>query len=160
MNTKLLFQTIHFVNQLSICGAVSNWCHQFGLIGRVKFFVDNEMLTKSQRDEVQLLVFPPTIPSGKRIRENALCFEVLTRIKTAHISARISLLPTSCYNREKKYKIRSNGDDGWGTITPLFRESTLSKSFPKSHVWTLFPNAQSLDQLGKFKLWKFLMDME
>ena len=30
-NTELLFRIIHSVNQLSICGAVSNWCEQFGL---------------------------------------------------------------------------------------------------------------------------------
>ena len=29
MNTELLFQTVHSVNQLSIYGAVANWCHQF-----------------------------------------------------------------------------------------------------------------------------------
>ena len=30
-NTELLFRIIHSVNQLSIYGAVSNWCAQFGL---------------------------------------------------------------------------------------------------------------------------------
>ena len=30
-NTELLFQIIHSVNQLSIYGAVTNWCEQFGL---------------------------------------------------------------------------------------------------------------------------------
>ena len=30
-NTELLFRIIHFVNQLSIYGAVANWCEQFGL---------------------------------------------------------------------------------------------------------------------------------
>ena len=30
-NTELLFRIIHSVNQLSIYGAVSNWCEQFGL---------------------------------------------------------------------------------------------------------------------------------
>ena len=45
MNTELLFQTIHSVNQLSIYGAVANWCHQFGLTeeenGRTCLHVDN-----------------------------------------------------------------------------------------------------------------------
>ena len=31
MNTELVFQTVHSVNQLSVYGAVTNWCHQFGL---------------------------------------------------------------------------------------------------------------------------------
>ena len=30
-NTELLFRIIHFVNQPSIYGGVSNWCEQFGL---------------------------------------------------------------------------------------------------------------------------------
>ena len=30
-NTELLFRIIHSVNQLSIYGAVANWCEQFGL---------------------------------------------------------------------------------------------------------------------------------
>ena len=33
-NTELLFRIIHSVNQLSIHGAVSNWCEQFGVTGR------------------------------------------------------------------------------------------------------------------------------
>ena len=30
-NTELLYRTIHSANQLSIYGAVSNWCEEFGL---------------------------------------------------------------------------------------------------------------------------------
>ena len=30
MNTEILFQTMHYVNQLSVEGAVANWCYQFG----------------------------------------------------------------------------------------------------------------------------------
>ena len=29
-NTELLFRTIHSANQVSICGAVSSWCEEFG----------------------------------------------------------------------------------------------------------------------------------
>ena len=35
-NTELLFRIIHSVNQLSICGAVTNWCEQFGLTDEEK----------------------------------------------------------------------------------------------------------------------------
>ena len=35
-NTELLFRIIHSVNQLSVYGAVSNWCEQFGLIADEK----------------------------------------------------------------------------------------------------------------------------
>ena len=55
MNTELLFQTIHSVHQLSVDGAVANWCHQFGLAeeekGRTSFPLDNEILTKLKPEE-------------------------------------------------------------------------------------------------------------
>ena len=64
-NTELFFQTTHSVDQLSIYGAVANWCHQFGLTeeekGRTNFYVDNKMLASLQPEEVQLLVSPPTV---------------------------------------------------------------------------------------------------
>ena len=42
LNTRVLFQTVHCVNQLSVFGAVANWCYQFGLTekGRVAIPVD------------------------------------------------------------------------------------------------------------------------
>ena len=63
LSTEFLFQTIHSVNQLSVYGAVANWCHQFGLTeeekGRVSTPVDNKISTKLKPEEVQLLVSPP-----------------------------------------------------------------------------------------------------
>ena len=45
MNTELLFQTVHSVNQVSVYGALTNWCYQFALKeedkGRVGIIVDN-----------------------------------------------------------------------------------------------------------------------
>ena len=70
MNTELLFQTIHSVNQLSVYGAVAN---QFGSTeekkGRGSNLVDNKILTKLKPEEVQLLVSPPTKATGIRMRE-------------------------------------------------------------------------------------------
>ena len=39
----------------------------------------------------------------------------------------------------KKHKLLPDGADGWGTITLLCREYTLSRSFPKSQVLTAIP---------------------
>ena len=36
MNTELLFQTVHFVNQLSVYATVTGWCYQFGLTDEEK----------------------------------------------------------------------------------------------------------------------------
>ena len=50
MNTELLFQTIHYVNQLSVYGAVTDWCYQFGSTeeekGRASTSMDDKILTK------------------------------------------------------------------------------------------------------------------
>ena len=58
MNTELLFQTIHSVNQLSIYGAVAKRCHQFGLTqeekGRANFC--------GQQDVVKLTTRRSTTP--------------------------------------------------------------------------------------------------
>ena len=63
-NTELLFQTVHSVNQLSVYGAVANWCYQFGLTeeekGRVAILVDNKIWTMVEPEEVELLASPPT----------------------------------------------------------------------------------------------------
>ena len=72
-NTELLFHTIHSVNQLSIYGAVANWCQQFGLTqdekGRANLSVDKKMLTSIPPGELQLLVSPPTMAPGNGMRE-------------------------------------------------------------------------------------------
>ena len=36
MNTKLLFPTVHSVNQISVYEAVTDWCYQFGLTNEEK----------------------------------------------------------------------------------------------------------------------------
>ena len=75
MNTELLFQTIHHVSH----GAVTDWCHQFGLTekekGRVSLPVDNKMLTVV----VELLVSPPTQALGNRRQGNVLSFKALEK---------------------------------------------------------------------------------
>ena len=71
MNTELLFQTVHSVNQLSVYGAVTNWCYQFGLKeeekGRVGIPVDKKVLTMVEPQEVQLLLSFPTQAFGNRM---------------------------------------------------------------------------------------------
>ena len=71
MNTELLFQTVHSINQLSVYGAVTNWCYQFGLKeeekGRVGIPVDNKILTMVELEEVHLLVSLPTRAFGNRM---------------------------------------------------------------------------------------------
>ena len=78
-NTELLFRIIHSVNQLSIYGAVSNWCEQFGLteeekgqerhLGR-KEYVTQSVLSSVNSQDVKVLVSSLRLPSGNRVRRN------------------------------------------------------------------------------------------
>ena len=81
MNTELLFQTLHSVNQLRVYGAFGNWCHQFGSTeeekGRASIPVDNKILTKLKLKEVQHLVSSPTRATGNRIPERVQSFDEL-----------------------------------------------------------------------------------
>ena len=55
---RSLKQFIQSVNQLSVYGAVANWCNQWGLTeeGRVAIPVDNKFSTLVEPGEVELLV--------------------------------------------------------------------------------------------------------
>ena len=76
-NTELLFRIIHSVNQFSICGAVANWCEEFGLWPTAKEnSVSKEILKSVNSQEVNSLVGAPrTGPaSGNRLRECLAAF--------------------------------------------------------------------------------------
>ena len=94
-------KTVHSVNQLSVYGAVANWCHQFALTeeekGQVGIMVDSKSLTMVEPEEVELLVSPPTQALGKRMQGGELSLQTLE--KKIHNSAK-NFLPTSCDRRE------------------------------------------------------------
>ena len=75
-NTELLFQIIHSVNQLSMYGAVSTWCEQFGLTEEEKVqekqkrIRDPRCIDKCEITRSKILVSPPILVSGSRLREN------------------------------------------------------------------------------------------
>ena len=141
MNTELLFQTGHSVNQVDVCGAEANWCYQIGFTedekGRTITTVDNKILTKLKPEEVQLLVSHPKRATGNRMPERVQSFQELTgQIHLTQLCEKAFLqdLVTS----GKSYKIRPNADDGWGTVTHLCREYSSSRSYPKPKLWQLF----------------------
>ena len=70
------------------------------------------MLTSIVTEELQLLLSPPTMAPGNRMRENILNFETLSsrihltqQCAKAYFEYRVTA--------GKKYKTRPNGDDGW-----------------------------------------------
>ena len=75
-NTELLFRIIHSVNQLSIYGAVSNRCEQFGLTQeekrqeKQKESVTRGVLTSVKSQEVKLVVLPPKTSIWKQFAKN------------------------------------------------------------------------------------------
>ena len=82
VNTELLFQTVHSVNQLSAYRAVTSRCNLFGLKeekGRVGILVDNKILTMVESEEVELLASPPTQAPGNRMQGSVLSFKALEK---------------------------------------------------------------------------------
>ena len=83
-NTELLFRSIHSVNQLSISGAVSNWCKQFVLTEEErelerplarKESVTKGVLSSVNSQEVKLLVSSPRPASGNSLQKNIQDFD-------------------------------------------------------------------------------------
>ena len=103
MNTELLFQTVHFVNQISVYAAVTDWCYQFGLANeekeQVAILVDIGILTVVDPEEVEMLVYPPNLALGNKMQGSA-SFRILE--KRVHMTqlCEKSLIPASCDSRK------------------------------------------------------------
>ena len=133
-DTELLFQTVRCVNQLSIYGAVANWCYQFSLTeeekGRVAILVDKKKLIMVEPKEVELLESSPTQAPGNRVQGGTLIFQLLEKkVQFTQLCERAffqHLVIAGNY-----YKIRPNADDGCGRVTPLCREYHRGKKKAK-----------------------------
>ena len=131
-NTELSFRTIHSANQLSIYGAVSSWCEEFGLRpnerekrGREReptserlVAKENEQLLKRVKpQELNSLVQTPrsdNLASGNRLRECLKRFETL--------------------EKDIQFTI-PDVDDGFGDRTPACRKYTLLRENSDSRVY-------------------------
>ena len=111
------------VNQLSICGAVTNWCEQFGLTEEEKGqekqreSMTKGVLTCVKSQEVKLLVSPQKLVSGNSLQENIQDFESLTDTirftKVCEDAIFVHRVPAGM-----KYKTKPDEDDGFGQIIP------------------------------------------
>ena len=85
INTELLSQTVHLLSISSVsCGAVANWCCQFGLTeeekGRVAILVNFFFfLTMVEAEEVELLASLPTQAPGNRMQGGVLSYQILEK---------------------------------------------------------------------------------
>ena len=159
-NTELTFRNIHSVSQLSIHGAVANWCEQFGLTEeeagkeRQKESVIKGVLTSVKSQEVKLLVSRPKRVSGSSLREknrtSSRWHRQFTRV---------------CELALFRHQV-SPGDEL--TKLDLTRTTVLGRSFYYAEntrflEWTHNPESlqqfleeQILDQSLKSRSWKFL----
>ena len=144
--TELLFQTVHSVNQLSVCGAVASCCHQFALTeegkGQVGIVVDNNFLTMVEPEKVELSVSLPTQASGNRMQGGALGFQTLEK-KIQHTQLCEKAFFQHLVIAGNYYKIdRMQPTDG-GRVTLLCREYSSSRSYPKTKALSAVPHHHS-----------------
>ena len=138
-NTELLFQTVHSVNQLSVYGAVANWCYQFGLTEKENEKKWNRWyLLRPRRLETRM-------PGG------ASSFQILEKKVQPTKLCEKSLLPTSCDCWEllqNSTECRRRMVKSYSSVENIRVLDFIRK--PK-HC-QLFPKAPSLDQFRKFTL--------
>ena len=138
--------TTHSANELSIYGAVSSWCEEFGEktqnqkrvdFGKGSWQKKNEQFLKNEKpQEVNSLVQTPRSdnpPSGNRLRECLQRFETLDKdiqftkvCEDASFWRRVSI--------GMSYKTIPDVDDGLGDRTPACREYTLLRADSDSRI--------------------------
>ena len=146
-DAELLFRIIHSVNQLSIYGAVSNWCEQYGLRanekGQERFLGKGEAVNKEKiksviSQEVNSSVSSPRQASGNRLRENIQDLESLSEtIQFTNVCELASfwyLVSTGV-----SHKTKPDEDDGFGEPIPVCRGYTLPRATPLSRAHAEIP---------------------
>ena len=97
--------------------------------------MDNKILTKLKPEEEQLLVSLPKRATGNRMPEVQSFDELAGQIRLTQSCENFRYLVAA----EKKYKIRPNADDGWGTTAPLCRENSICRFYPKAQALAAIP---------------------
>ena len=142
-NTELLFRIIHSLNRLSIYGALSNWCEQFGQTEEEKGqdkprgkkeSVTKSVLTSVKSQEVNLLVCSPRPASGRSLWDKIKDFESLPEtIRFVRVGE--DTIFVHWVSASMSYKNRPDEDDGFGQIIPFCRDYTN----PRSRVFAAIP---------------------
>ena len=151
---KGLFQTVYSVNQLSVYGAVANWCYQFGSTedekGRASTAVDNKILTKLKTEEIQLLVSS----EKSNWKQDARKSPELRRNDQSDTSDTImwkDFLPISCGRREaveNSTKCRRRMEKIYSSVSRILEFSILSENQSivgysrRHHYWTSFRSSR------------------
>ena len=162
-NTELLFRTIHSANKLSVYGAVSHWCEEFGRTPHEKEDTSDKFASKENEEilkmlnpqEVNSLVRTPrngSPASENGLRESLRNFESLsktnqfTRIcENASFKHRVSA--------GMRYKTSPDVNDGFGDFTTACR---VYAHTPNPDRMQQFQEEPYLDQSSKFTPYNFL----
>ena len=152
VNTEPLFQTVHSVNRLSVYGAVTDWCYQFGLTDEEKeqvvILVDNKNLTMLEPQEVEMLVSPPNLALGNKMQFGK-CWVLEKRMQMTQLCEKIFQHLVTARNC---YQIRRDDEDGWRNLLLCAENTQILDLIRKAEFGQLFPQVQLLDQFWKFIL--------
>ena len=83
MNTEIVLQTIHSLNQASIYAVVTNWCYKFVLKkeerAHIPTPVDSRVMANVEPEEVKMLISSPSPAQGKLMMQNETKIRVLEK---------------------------------------------------------------------------------
>ena len=127
--------------------------------GRVGIPVDNKILTMLEREEVQLLVSPPTQAPGNRMQGSALNFKALEKKIQLTQLCEIAFFQHRVIAKNY-HKIRPDETTDGKQLLLCVEDTRVLDLIRKPKPWQLFPKAQPLEQFWKFILWTLLTDME
>ena len=128
-NTELFFRIIHSVNQLSIHGAVSNWCEGFNLRPNEREPTSEKFAAKENSVNEEIRKSVPE--SGNRLRECLQNFE--SRSKTSQLT-KVCELASFWLKVEAGMRTMVLGD-----VSPICREFTFPRTKPRSRAYTVIP---------------------
>ena len=162
-NTELLFQTVHSVNQLSVYGAVADWCYQFDLTEREKgwtsILVDNKIFVRVENWRSTTLGASSDTSIWKQDSRKLVGASKRWPVKYSWHNFEKKLTSNILWlgSRTKFDQIETTDGEQLLFCAENIR---FLDTVRKPKLWQLFLKAQLLDQFWKFILWKFLTDME
>ena len=127
-NTELLFRIIHSVNQLSTCGAVSNWCEQFGWTRKTERIRDQTCIDKCETTRSKTIGIFSKTSIWKQFAGKHSGLRITVRNNSIHKVLRTCIVPAEGISWDEI-------DDGFWQIIPLCIEYTSSKINSRSRAF-------------------------
>ena len=145
-NTEFLLRIIHCVNQLCFCGAVLNWCEQFGLTeedtGQERIR-DQRCIDKCETTRSTTFGITSKAGIGKQLARKHSGLRIADRDDSVHKGLRRRIVPHRV-SAGMNCKTRPDEDDGFEQIIPLCREYTHSRVRPQSRAFAAIPGGTNI----------------